>query len=1035
MMARFSQTLILAAVGCFCFAPCLLATTVAADDVRKFIEGLRERRYYDTAADYLETLTADERISPEVKQTLPYEQGIVLIESALSLRDPAMRDRKLDVAQSKLKAFLSANAKHELAHQAQQQLAGVLRFRADALLAPTNSTNPASPQIRKEAGNLYDQARGMYSDAAKRLRAKLDELPKDEEGEKREQLGVEWLGARLNAARTMFDLASTRDPGDDRKKLLTEAAKQSDELYSKYPQRLAGITARFYEGRCYQELGDRKKALAAYGDLIADLPESEAAYRALKTQAMKYALQCWLENKDYATAVDKAVPWAKGARGAELRDADWLEVKLSAATALKEFAAKADKNDAKAKSHLNEARELAGEVAKSNQRDFQTRSRLLLAQLGRTDQAAAKTVAFKVPEVSTFDEAFEKAEEATDEIKTSQLELEFLQREEKPDTKEIERVTQSIERYKQQSFELLKRAVELADQNTDPEKLPTTFYLLSFFHYQRGNYLDAALFGEHVARRYPDSASARPGARVAMVAFDAAFRKAQQAGEDVSFESGKLSEMADYVSLKWPDQPEADAAFDALLSLYINQGDYEKAAQTLERIKPDSPSRAEAEAKLGQALWSKYLRAMQQLRQQQTGAEATSPENTQTMNELDALAQQAQAALERGIELIRKQKDVNPRMMLAALSLAQIYANTSQADKALRLLEDSKIGPVTLLEKKHTATQLEGIPAEIYKTAMRAYVGVEPQQIDKATAAMDALEKIYATDPQGESKFTQLLIGIAADLQQQLQELGRSGQGAKQTQQLAAFEQFLRRIVERKSGTDFRTLNWVAFTYQKLADGLTTSGKPSKKAKDFYQQSAKAYEEMLLREKKQPGFIPDGKLLAVKLELAKANRGAGDYAKAIASFAEILKEKQTILPVQVEAAMTYQLRAAAGNADDYLLAMQGGGKGDAANIWGWGQLAKKTSQDSKFLEFFHNARYNLALCRRRYAASRDSAEEKTKHLRQAKEYIRITKVFEPKLGGEDWRPKYEKLLRDIQQALGEPVVGMQEFEKKPSATM
>jgi hypothetical protein len=73
--------------------------------MRAFIASLRERRYHDTAAEYLDSLENDARVSAAVKQTLPYEQGVVLMESALSTRDPAVRDSRLSQAQSKLKLF------------------------------------------------------------------------------------------------------------------------------------------------------------------------------------------------------------------------------------------------------------------------------------------------------------------------------------------------------------------------------------------------------------------------------------------------------------------------------------------------------------------------------------------------------------------------------------------------------------------------------------------------------------------------------------------------------------------------------------------------------------------------------------------------------------------------------------------------------------------------------------------------------------------------------------------------------------------
>src|SRR5690606_33295112 len=128
-------------------------------------------------------------------------------------------------------------------------------------------------------------------------------------------------------------------------------------------------------------------------------------------------------------------------------------------------------------------------------------------------------------------------------------------------------------------------------------------------------------------------------------------------------------------------------------------------------------------------------------------------------------------------------------------------------------LEDEKIGPLVLLNTNHPATQREGVPAEIFKTALRAYVGNDPPQLDKATAAMDALERIYAKDSQGADRLTQLLIGIAYDLQQQWEDLGRTGQSESQAKLTSAIQQFLSRISGRMSGIDFKTHYWIARTY------------------------------------------------------------------------------------------------------------------------------------------------------------------------------------------------------------------------------
>ena len=84
------------------------------------------------------------------------------------------------------------------------------------------------------------------------------------------------------------------------------------------------------------------------------------------------------------------------------------------------------------------------------------------------------------------------------------------------------------------------------------------------------------------------------------------------------------------------------------------------------------------------------------------------------------------------------------------------------------------------MKDNNPAAQAAGLPAEIQKAALRAYMGVEPQQLEKAAAAMDALQQIYANDPEGEARVTQLLVSLAFDLQQQLEELGRQGNHDRQ---------------------------------------------------------------------------------------------------------------------------------------------------------------------------------------------------------------------------------------------------------------
>ena len=72
-----------------------------------------------------------------------------------------------------------------------------------------------------------------------------------------------------------YQLAKTYEPGNRQaRKHLTAAANSYAALYETYRTRAAGLLARLWEGRCYQELGDYNQALGCYRDLM-DLADSD----------------------------------------------------------------------------------------------------------------------------------------------------------------------------------------------------------------------------------------------------------------------------------------------------------------------------------------------------------------------------------------------------------------------------------------------------------------------------------------------------------------------------------------------------------------------------------------------------------------------------------------------------------------------------------------------------------------------------------------------------------------------------------------
>jgi cellulose synthase operon protein C len=650
-----------------------------------------------------------------------------------------------------------------------------------------------------------------------------------------------------------------------------------------------------------------------------------------------------------------------------------------------------------------------------------------------------RSAAEAAAEVKDFEIACDKATQVASDLEAAQGELDYHQHHEKnPDRQKIAEIKADIDQKTEQAFALCQRAIELSDAKSNLEKLNLVRYMLCYFHYAKQNYYEAAVLGDFLARKYPDAEKARMSAQLAL---DALYRQSKQAGGDTTFEIGKLTDLANYMLKTWPDQPEAGMAADFLMQFDLADGNFDRAHETVARMPEGSRARADAELRLGHALWTKYLRSVQQLRQTKAGGDGTAAkgaENPKSKPELVALVKQAQESLESGFNSLHKYDEPTDREMLAVLSLAQLYVDQSQANKAVTVLEDAKLGPLALLKKNSAATHGEGIASEIQRIALLAYLGAQPQQLNKATASLDALDQSSA-DAAAKTSVTQMLVKIAYDLQQKADELDQQGDQEKLASTTAALKMLLGRIVDRSSTADANTLIWLAQAFEKLATASAggkspPDGKPLPEVEANNRQAIKLYEQILARAKTEPDFLPPEKSVPVRYHMAIVYRGLGDFDSATARLAEILKATPTLLSVQIEAARTYQMRGAVNQAEYYIAAIQGG-KGDTAPIWGWGKLANQTSKDPKFRDTFHEARYNIALCRQLHALSRpDSDSKKKKLLELAKDSIRETQQFESTMGGEKWKPKYDALLRELQKSLDQPAVGLYEFENKAAET-
>jgi tetratricopeptide (TPR) repeat protein len=202
-------------------------------------------------------------------------------------------------------------------------------------------------------------------------------------------------------------------------------------------------------------------------------------------------------------------------------------------------------------------------------------------------------------------------------------------------------------------------------------------------------------------------------------------------------------------------------------------------------------------------------------------------------------------------------------------------------------------------------------------------------------------------------------------------------------------------------------------------------------AKVYLTKARDAYKELLTKAADDPKFAPnEAALLAAKMQLGECYRGLGQYQPALDMFSEVLSQKEASLAVQRVAALTYQERGQKEDASYFENAIRGGIKLKSTGqnrIWGWIKISNVAHRASKtnesFKDAFFEARYNIGLCRY-LAAMKKTGEARQKDLTTASQGLQSMLQLYPGLGGERWKPQFEKLMKDIER---------EESKKQPSA--
>jgi tetratricopeptide (TPR) repeat protein len=1006
------------------------AKSSAGEQSEEFIAGLRERGMYELALDYLSQMESSRLADAEFKARIPYHRGITLIAEARQTPDVDERTALFDKASKELEAFVATNPDSPAAAESLLELANVLVDQAKQLIARANSIpdeNTYAEQrekLHKEARELLTEAQPRFRQAEQFYTAALDRMPKTLDPKTQSDLITqrqEYRGrlaqVSVLAGQAEFEAASTYPPqSDEFVERNAAAAKSLAALYEKYSRWLVGFYARLYEGRCYQAVGDYQRALGCYEELISQ-SSVHPAFRKLIATAFGYQAQCLIAQGKQDAAIANLTGWLGTAQDEEEQAPEWLFARYELAEALRAKAESTDTRQSERRSLTKSARESYRAVA-AVPNDYQAAARTAATALG--PDAGPERASLR-----DFSAAYQAGKEAMASVNAAKQALPSAAKNNPLAISELRLQAEQGSREAREDFRL---ALTLVDEDTKLEQLNEVRYFLCWLYWDDGDYYQAAVLGDFLARRYPDHPAAAASAKLALASYERLQQAAAQGNgplKDVEFEARKMAEIAEFMTRRWPNTPAAETAYRVLISYAIRSGRIDDAKALFKQVAPSA--RPLLEAQLGNALWGRYLELSQQ---KSAGKPVT--------DDLEKLRGDALRSMQTGFDAARNSGQVSEVSATAGLYLAQSLLSEEKFAEAIDLLEDPKVGPLTLVHNRNAAATRPEFVVEVYKAALRGYVAVSPPKIAQAIDAMKGLDA--ATVAGGNAQNDQLMriyISLAKGLNEQLAKLRAAGRADDVVRLSGTFGKFLDHISQEQDDSSWAARYWIAQTYYTMGESLRAGGSATgqKAAVAYLTKARDAFEKLAAEAEKDPSSLPSPTAnLAVAKQLGDCYRELGEWQKALDAFSKVLADQESQLAVQQAAARTYQRWGETdGGVKKLERAIYGGYQVRATGknrIWGWLRLAlvaeRAARTDPKYEDVFFDGRLEAARCRYLIGTKTEGADRQ-KDFATAKQSIRSMLQLYPELGGERWREQYENLLKQIQKAAGETPSGLAEF--------
>ncbi len=618
----------------------------ASDDPRfaeGFAEGLRGRGYYDLALEYLGELRKSPDISADFRTTLNYQEARVLIEAASRDNDPEAGRDKLDKARIKIEAFVRDNPDRPETTEAIVALANLLyeRGRTEVIFSGEGKSGTEKDNRLASARAYFGNAREAFGKAIERLNTKFTAYPKfipndDPRRAEREKVRGTMIQAELQREIVSYDEAQTEPVGSPRREeLLGKALTAFEDLYKRYRTQMAGLTARMWQGKVFEEQGKLGESMGIYKELL-DHPDP--SLRTLQRQVDYFRIIVMTKRKEFALAADECNRWlAMFPKDRRSFEALGVQTEL-AKNILAQLPELTDADQTKA---IRVATDALADVVRVVS-PFKPEA-LALLQKYRPNAALSAADAAKL----TFDEALTEANQAI-----------------------------SNEDYKR-AISLLRLAARKVDPGKELVKANRGRVSLGYALFKSGRFEEAAVVDEHIARNDPSGEWSAKAAEVALFAL----LSAQNASGGRAGERDHLIDFARFVVATWPDVEQGDTARLAIGELAADRGQFAEAIASFDSVRPASPRKFDAESASGSAHWR------QSLAFREAGNTAGA----------DAEVTQAIKGFQTSLKG-RKDANVaitEPGYVATACELATVEVATDKANDAVAMLEPvvAKLGP------------------------------------------------------------------------------------------------------------------------------------------------------------------------------------------------------------------------------------------------------------------------------------------------------------------------------------------------------